>query len=300
MTGPGVRRPGARRPRRFGGGAPLLAAHRDVLDVPRGSHHPFDVPRRGRAADPEVEPPVEVLGLECHLGRRHVVDLAQRPRLLEREHRASPLERRLGAQGHVHQPSRRDRARHLRRRPGRGGRAGARSNARERRGRAVEIGDDLRDVDLVLAARDRQLHRVLEPVPRPKQQLQEVIRGRSRAAPHQVEQVLGPVGQVGDACIAHRRRHALHGVHGAEQSTDRCGVGGSPLPVEQQLVAGAQVLPAFREEQLGVLRQVHVVSRARAERPRARAMAGTASRRSPSRRPGSPRRRGPAGPSRCT
>src|SRR2546427_2853316 len=37
------------------------------------------------------------------------------------------------------------------------------------------------------------------------------------------------------------------------------------LPVEQQLVAGAQVLPALGQEQLGVLREVHGISRGRSE-----------------------------------
>src|SRR5207253_242830 len=56
---------------------------------------------------------------------------------------------------------------------------------------------------------------------------------------------------------AHRRRHPFHRVHGAEQPAHRRQAGGVPLPLEQQLVAGAQVLPTLCQEQLGVLRQVH-------------------------------------------
>src|SRR2546430_10549927 len=65
------------------------------------------------------------------------------------------------------------------------------------------------------------------------------------------------MGEVGDAGVAHRRRHPFHRVHGADQPAHRRQAGGVPLPLEQQRVAGAQVLPTLCQEQLGVLRQVH-------------------------------------------
>src|SRR5206468_1696078 len=81
----------------------------------------------------------------------------------------------------------------------------------------------------------------------------------------------GAVGEVGDPGIAHGRCHPLDGVDGAEQTADGCEVRGAALPLEQQLVAGAQVFPALGQEQLGVLREVHGISRGRAGRPRGRA-----------------------------
>ena len=42
-----------------------------------------------------------------------------------------------------------------------------------------------------------------------------------------------------------------------EDATHRFRRGRMSLPFEQQLIAGAQVLAALRQEQLGVLREVH-------------------------------------------
>ena len=100
--------------------------------------------------------------------------------------------------------------------------------------------------------------------------------GATARCRRRVEQVLQPVRQVGDAGVAHRRRHALDRVDGAEQPADRLGRGGLALPLEQQLVAGAQVLPALGQEQRGVLRDDPSVSPGRAAPPRARGKAGTA------------------------
>src|SRR2546430_11817769 len=48
---------------------------------------------------------VEVIRLERRLGRRDALDRPERLRPLEGEQRAPPLERRLGTQRHLHQPS---------------------------------------------------------------------------------------------------------------------------------------------------------------------------------------------------
>jgi len=292
---------------RTGGGerAPLFSAHRDVLHVTRGPHRALDIRGPGGAADAEAEAPVEFVGLERRLGRRHRMHRADGLRLLDHEQRAPTLERRFGTQRHLHQPSGRDRRLDCGSR--RGDRGGTRADSSpglpsppELRRGVVQIGHHFRDVDLLLPAHHGELHRLLERVPRPEQQLQQlVVRGPPPAA-QQVEQILGAVGEVGDAGVAHGRRHPLDGVHRTEQSPDGREVRGAALPLEQQLVAGAQVLPALGQEQLGVLREVHGISRGRAGRPRGRATVGTASRRNPSRRPGSLPPPGPAGPWRCT
>src|SRR5258707_5812599 len=72
-----------------------------------------------------------------------------------------------------------------------------------------------------------------------------------------VEQILHAVREIGDAAVPHRRGHALDRVDRPEQAADRLGRGGIPLPVGQQLIAGAQMLPALGQEQLGGLRQIH-------------------------------------------
>ena len=113
-------------------------------------------------------------------------------------------------------------------------------------------------------------------VQRSKEQL-ELVSRRGRGPPAQrVQQVLQPVRQVGDPGVAHRGRHALHRVDGAEQPADLAGRGGLALPLEQQPVAGAQMLPALGQEKGGVLREVHAVSPGRAAPPRARGRAGMA------------------------
>ena len=237
-------RPGRRGRAGPGGGTPLLSTHRDVLHVARGAHRPLNLGSPGRPSDAEAEAPVELIGLERRLGRRHRVHRTDALCLLEHEQRAPALERRFGTQRHLHQPPRR--GRRFDDGGGRGDRGRARADpppglpspAELRRG-ALQIGHHFRDVDLVFPTDHGELYRLLERVPRPEQELQQLVGGGSSSAAQQVEQILGAVGEVGDTGVAHGRRHPLDGVHGAEEPADGREVRGAALPLEQQLVAGA-------------------------------------------------------------
>src|SRR5207249_856144 len=108
-----------------GGGATLFSAHRDMLHLARGPHHPLDLRDPGRSTDAEAEAPIELVGLERRLGRGHRVHGADGLRLLDHEERATALERCFGAERDLHQPPGRgrrldDRSRRGRRGPGRG------------------------------------------------------------------------------------------------------------------------------------------------------------------------------------
>src|SRR6266545_876757 len=133
--------------------------------------------------------------------------------------------------------------------------AGLRGGFRLQR-RPIDFGEH-RQVGLALAPRHGEPDRFLERVGGAKQQLNDFVGWRSTAAAQMVEQILHAVRQIGDAAVPHRRGHALDRVDRPEQAADRLGRGGIPLPIEQQLIAGAQVLPALGQEQLGVLRQIH-------------------------------------------
>ena len=99
----------------------------------------------------------------------------------------------------------------------------------------------------------------------------------TRPLPQRVEQVLQPVGQLGHAGVAHRRRHALDRVHRAEEPVHRLERdAGARSHSSSELVAELQVLAALGEKERGVLGQVHRISPGRAGPPRARGMAGTA------------------------
>src|SRR6266508_2532752 len=139
--------------------------------------------------------------------------------------------------------------------------AGLRGGFRLQR-RPIDFGEH-RQVGLALAPRHGEPDRFLERVGGAKQQLNDFVGWRSTAAAQMVEQILHAVRQIGDAAVPHRRGHALDRVDRPEQAADRLGRGGIPLPIEQQLIAGAQVLAALGQEQLGVLRQVHRYPRTR-------------------------------------
>ena len=134
-------------------------------------------------------------------------------------------------------------------------RAGLRRRLRLNRG-VIDVGEN-REVRLALAACHGEPDRFLERIGRAEQQLDDLVGGRAAAAAQMVEQILHPVREIGDAAVAHRRRHAFDRMDRAEQAADRLGRGAIPLPLEQQLIAGAQVLAAFGQEQLGVLRKIH-------------------------------------------
>ena len=87
--------------------------------------------------------------------------------------------------------------------------------------------------------------------------MERVVGRRLAAATEMIEEILHAVGEIGDAAIPHRRRHALHRMDRTEDATHRFRGGRMSLPLEQQLIAGAQVLAALRQEQLGVLRKIH-------------------------------------------
>ncbi len=120
----------------------------------------------------------------------------------------------------------------------------------------IDLGED-REVGFPLTACNGEPDRFLERIGRAKQQLDDVLGGCVTAATQMVEQVLHAVREIGDAAVSHRRRHPFDRMHGTEQAADRLGRRRVPLPLEQQLIAGAQVLAAFGQEQLGVLREIH-------------------------------------------
>ena len=128
---------------------------------------------------------------------------------------------------------------------------------RQARHGAIQVGGDSRDIGVALAAGHREVDGLFERVRGAEQQLEGLVGRRLPAAPQVIEEVLHPVGEVGDPGVAHRRRHPLHRVHRPEDPPDRLRRRRAALPLEQQLVAGAQVFPALGQEQLGVLRQIH-------------------------------------------
>src|SRR2546428_656785 len=234
---------------------------RPPLPVTYGGERGHDPVRGQRRVEPQAEPPLEVVRFERRRRRGDRVHRAEALRLLDDEQRPAALQRGLRAQRHLDEAARRGLELH-----GRGGRWGRRRGAtapalRSRRGharrRVVQVRHDLGDLQLAFPAHHRQLDGVLQRVARPEQELQQLIRRRARPAAQQVEQTFHAVSEVGDPGVAHRRRHSLHRVHRAEQPAHGREPGGVFLPLEQQLIAGAQVLPAFGQEQLGVLRQVH-------------------------------------------
>ncbi len=97
-------------------------------------------------------------------------------RLPDHEERATALERGFRAERHLHQPPGHRRRLDDRSWRGHRGRACADpsphlpASPEVRRG-AFQIGHHFRDVDLVLPPHDGELHRVLERVPRPEQEL---------------------------------------------------------------------------------------------------------------------------------
>ena len=121
---------------------------------------------------------------------------------------------------------------------------------------SIDVGE-YGEIGFALATGDGEPDHFLQRIGGAKQQLNDVFGRCVTAAAQVVEQVLHAVGEIGDAAIAHRRRHPFDRMHGTEQAADRLGRRRVPLPLEQQLIAGAQVFAAFRQEQLGVLRQVH-------------------------------------------
>src|SRR4029077_16925132 len=127
---------------------------------------------------------------------------------------------------------------------------------------SIDVGED-REIGFTLATGDRESHRLLERVGATDQQLDDFVGGRLTAAPEVVEQILQAMGQIGDAAVPHRRRHAFDRMHRAEQAADRLRRRRLALPLEQQLIAGAQVLAALGQEQLGVLREIHGYPRTR-------------------------------------
>src|SRR5439155_1687011 len=149
-------------------------------------------------------------------------------------------------------------------------------------GGAVELEHELAVEVVGLECRGRRLHplndaealhladdqrgaaaRFLERIGGAEQELERVLARRLAAATQMVEQILHAMGEIGHAAVAHRRRHALDGMDGAENAADRLRRGGMTLPLEQQLIAGAQVLAALGQEPPGVLRQVHRYPRTR-------------------------------------
>ena len=89
------------------GAAQLLAAHRQVRDVARGSERGLDLIRGRGGVEPEAEPPLELLRFEGRLGRRDGVHRAQAQGPLQHEQRPPAFQRRLRAQRHLHQAARR-------------------------------------------------------------------------------------------------------------------------------------------------------------------------------------------------
>jgi hypothetical protein len=110
-------------------------------------------------------------------------------------------------------------------------RAGLRGGFRLQRG-PIDIVEDC-EIGFALAACDGEPDRFLERIGGAKQQLNDFIGGRATAAAQMVEQVLHAVREIGNAAVAHRRRHAFDRVDRAEQAADRLGRGGIPLPLEQ-------------------------------------------------------------------
>src|SRR5213075_1962025 len=78
---------------------------------------------------------------------------------------------------------------------------------------------------------------------------------RNPAALQPVGGLFRAVHTIKGMAVANGRGHALDRMDGAEQPADRLERCRVPLPLEQQLISGAQVLAALGQEQLGVLRK---------------------------------------------
>ncbi len=146
------------------------------------------------------------------------------------------------------------------------GSAGASGSARHeaRRGgsrcQRAKRGDEVGGDNIAFASRDRGLDRLFEYVGGAEQRVHDRRLDRHLAATNAVEHRLELVGQVGDERIAHRRRHPLDRVDGAEDLTDRRRSAGArriALELQQRLIDGGDVLSALGEKELRVLAVIH-------------------------------------------
>ncbi len=247
---------------------------RDRLDVARGLERGADRLVGRARREPEEEASVELLALELRGGRPEATHGPQRLGAPEDQRRPSATHDRIGSDSDLHRPRWHRLGALLPARTARAGTAGGRRLRDALGGGGVQLGEEA--FIHRLGARGSELHRLGQRVHRAEHQLEHPGPCRDPSLPETVEQVLHPMSQLGHAGVAHRRGHPLDRMDGPEQPADRLGRRRLPLPLEQQQVAGAQVLAALREEQRRVLRNVHRVSPGRAGRPRARERAGTA------------------------
>jgi hypothetical protein len=219
--------------------------------------------------EPKGEDAIEDILLERRRGRPEPTHRPQRFRLAQRQEGARAPERGRGIDGHPDPPAAPGH------RPGR-----FRFDLRRGRGRPglrgdpCEFGEQAREIEARILARRRRLHRLVQGVHHPEEQVG-VLPSRGGRVAEPGQRGLGAMGQLGQVGVAHRRRHALEGVHGAEQRHHRFRRGRIPLPLQQRAAAGRQLLAAFGEEEGGVARGVHGLSPGLAAPPRAPGMAGT-------------------------
>jgi hypothetical protein len=123
----------------------------------------------------------------------------------------------------------------------------------------IDSPDQLGDIDLSLVPNHGRLGRLFERVRSPEEEFHTLLRGRPLATSQQVQEILGAMGQLGHLRVAHGSGHAFDGVHGPEDPGDRFLRRGIPLPLEERSVEGGEMIPSLREEELGVLREVHAL-----------------------------------------